>query len=132
MTLDKASFKNITLFLAVNALCFAIHQVWFINTEEQSLIDLPLSYGVNAVFSLLVCIMAFFSHQVFKGQTGFVYLGLSVVKMILLYAILYPQNNIESLEKIDKLVLLIPFGVNLVLEQIYVVKLLKLLDLPNS
>jgi len=132
--LDKSTVKSIVLFIIINVISYIIHRILAsgIVFVGEVLIDVSLSYTTNTVFSFLVCIGAYFVHQVFKSQTGFVYLGLSLVKMVLLYAILYPHEYEGTLSQLDKFNLLIPFGINLVLEQMYVVKLLKLVDLSKT
>jgi len=126
--------KDIVLFISINALFFLAHYglSTFNILEPSLLISVPESFLINAILSFLVCLATYFSHQVFKGQTGFIYLGFSLVKMFLLYAILYPKSGIETISMSDKLALLIPFGLNLILEQVFVVKLLKLMDLSKS
>ena len=131
----KNNIKNITVLVVLNILAFILHQ-YFINpaiqVESTPVVNIKFSYLVNAIASLSLCVAILILKKKYEEQIGFVFLGLSVVKMILLFILLNPTNDMGSVTKVDALALFIPFGLNLVMEQIFIVKLLKISDLAKE
>ncbi|MDO3693898.1 DUF6168 family protein [Wenyingzhuangia sp. chi5] len=131
----KTNIKNIIVLVVLNIVAFIVHHQ-FINTSIQAelapVVDIKFSYLTNAIASLSVCVAILFLKKKYEDQIGFVFLGLSVVKMILIFVLLNPTNDMGNVAKIDALALFIPFGLNLVMEQIFIVKLLKISDLAKE
>lgn len=131
----KNNIKNITVLVVLNIVVFILH-FYFINPaieiESTLVLNIKFSYLVNAIASLTICVAILIIKKKYEEQIGFVFLGLSVVKMILLFVLLNPTNDMGNLAKADALALFIPFGLNLVMEQIFIVKLLKISDLAKE
>lgn len=131
----KNNIKNITVLVVLNIVAFILHH-YFINPAIQidlvPVVNTEVSYLVNAIASLSVCVAILILKKKYEDQIGFVFLGLSVVKMILLFILLNPTNNMGNVAKFDALALFVPFGLNLVMEQIFIVKLLKISDLARE
>ncbi len=126
--------KNISVFLLINSIVFAIH--FFLNASAEipsqaTLVSIPISYLVNALLSLSICVAVSFLNKDFESQIGFIFIGLSVVKIIILFFVLNPTNHLGEIERKEALVLFIPFVINLIMEQIFIVKLLKISDLAK-
>ncbi|WP_010136967.1 DUF6168 family protein [Ochrovirga pacifica] len=119
----KHHTKGLSVFVLVNLFAFVVHQFAF---HPQTIVNLPLSYLSNALASLLICVLIFWIYKQNKNQIGFVFLGLSFFKMIVLYFVLSPKTSSEGVAIQDAIVIFIPFFINLVLEQLFMVKELKL------
>lgn len=119
----KSHAKGLSVFVLVNLFVFLGH--YFLSDISTLIVNIPLSYATNAIVSLLICIAVFSLKDLLKSQIGFVFLGLSFLKMIVLYFVLSPKNTTDGVETIDALVIFIPFFVNLILEQIFMIKELK-------
>ncbi len=128
----KSYFKDLTIFAIVNFVVFGGHVLLENNVFKEVknyVVNLPTSYVLNISISVLICLSLVFLNKLFESQIGFVYLGLSVVKMFILYGVLNPTNELGEVFKKDALAFLVPFGLNLVLELLFTIKLLKINDL---
>jgi|GEM_PF-4761619 len=131
----KSHIKGLAGIVLVNLFAFLAHTALepVVFTEEvQSVVNLPLSYLINTLGVLGVCIALIYLNTMFESMIGFVYLGLSVLKMMVLYIVLNPTNIAGEVFPIDATAFLLPFGFNLLLELIFAVKLLKINDLVDS
>ena len=131
----KNHIKGLAIVLVVNLFAFLLHNYLKADRLIDQLvlvIDLPLSYIVNATLSILVCTSVLLLNKKYESQIGFIFLGLSVIKMLLLYFVLNPTNKFGEVSTPDAIALFIPFGLNLVMEQIFIVKLLKISDLTKN
>ncbi|NJB81401.1 DUF6168 family protein [Wenyingzhuangia aestuarii] len=131
----KNHTKGLAIVILVNLFAFLLHS--YLGTDSLldkviSVIDLPLSYIVNATLSILVCFSVLLLNKKYESQIGFIFLGLSVVKMLVLYFVLNPTNKFGDVITQDAIALFVPFGLNLVMEQIFIVKLLKISDLAKN
>lgn len=122
----KSHTKGLSIFLLVNLSVFLIH--YFTANHSDNIVSIPLSYGVNAIASLLLCISMYYINKNNNSQIGFIFLGLSFIKMIALYFILNPSNS-EGLPIKEALTIFIPFLTNLILEQLYMAKALNLKEI---
>lgn len=131
----KDRIKEFTIFIVVNFVAFGVHKLIesnFFSEAKEYVVNLPASYILNIVVSIAVCLLLLSLSKMFESQIGFIYLGFSVLKMMILYIALNPTNSLGEVFKKDALAFLLPFGVNLVLELLFVVKLLKINDLMTS
>lgn len=131
----KNHIQSITVLVVLNIAAFMLHYYFIIpaiQAESIPVVSVKVSYLVNAIASLGMCAAILFLKKKYESQIGFVFLGLSVVKMILLFVLLNPTNNTGDVVKVDALAFFIPFGLNLMLEQIFIVKLLKISDLAKE
>ncbi|MGY5352321.1 DUF6168 family protein [Wenyingzhuangia sp. IMCC45533] len=130
-----ANFKNALIFIAINIIAFALHYWANLRMETSTqwvVVSIPISYATNALLSLSICVSIFFLNRNFEAQIGFIFLGLSVLKMLILFFVLNPTNASGEVETKDALSLFVPFGINLVMEQLFIVKLLKISDLTKT
>ncbi len=121
--------KRIFVVLAVVVLTFCI--TYFTNTyflearDTISLIPLLSIYVFNAVSCAIIYILVELVLKSLPNSAGYAYMALMMVKLGLLLLIfknsLFPE---QPLSKIDKLSLLIPFFVFLIIEAIFIGKLL--------
>ncbi|MGY5355422.1 DUF6168 family protein [Wenyingzhuangia sp. IMCC45467] len=131
----KNHIKSITLLVVLNIVAYILHYFFIIpanQAEVAPVVNVKIAYLVNAIASLSMCSAILFLKKKYEDHIGFVFLGLSVVKMILLFVLLNPTNNVGEVVKADALAFFIPFGLNLVLEQIFIVKMLKISDLAKE
>ncbi|MGY6649201.1 DUF6168 family protein [Wenyingzhuangia sp. IMCC45574] len=119
----KSHVKGLSIFVLVNLFVFLGHT--FFTDASELTVNIPLSYGINTAASLLICIVVFYLQDMFKSQIGFVFLALSFLKMIVLYLILKPEGTDEGVATLDAMVIFVPFFVNLILEQVFMIKVLK-------
>jgi len=118
----------------VNILFFIAH--YFLNSANEvdelvSVINLSESYIINTVLSVSLCFVILLLYKTLENQVGFVFLGLTLLKMFVLYFVLNPTNKLGEVSTHDAISLFIPFGLNLVMEQVFVVKLLNLSGLSK-
>ncbi|MDO6736745.1 hypothetical protein Q4548_02620 [Wenyingzhuangia sp. 2_MG-2023] len=128
----KNHVKGLTIFLVTNLFAFLVHttiETNFITAGIVKVVNLPLSYLLNALASLFVCVSIYFLHKKYENNIGFIFLGLSFVKMLFLFLVLNPKNTIGEVSNYDAVAVFCPFLINLVMEQIFVVKILKISDL---
>lgn len=128
----KDRIKEFTIFIIVNFVAFGVHKLIennFFSEVKGYMVNLTASYILNVVVSITVCVLLLSISKMFESQIGFIYLGFSVLKMMILYIVLNPTNNLGEVFKKDALAFLLPFGINLVLELLFVVNLLKINDL---
>ena len=127
--------KKTVFFTLINLAVFLLHTTlvnYYGFLEEPTVVNVSLSYFINFLLSLSICITVFFLSKKFEDQIGFIFLGLSVFKMVILFFTLNPTNLFGEITTIDALSLFIPFGLNLIMEQIFIVKLLNISDLTKS
>ncbi|NIJ44038.1 hypothetical protein FHR24_000477 [Wenyingzhuangia heitensis] len=131
----KNHTKGFAILIVINLFAFLVHSFF----KNDNLIDpiitvvnLPISYGVNAVLSILLCSSILLLSKIYESQIGFIFLGLSVVKMLILYLGLNPTNKLGEVSTPDAIAFFVPFGLNLIMEQIFIVKLLKINDLTKN
>lgn len=128
----KRHLPGITVLVLLNFIFSILHDLFVVpafEVEVLPVVSVPASYVVNAIASLGMCTAILVLKKKYESQIGFVFLGLSIVKMILLFFLLNPTSPTGDVLKIDALAFFIPFGLNLILEQIFIVKLLKINDL---
>lgn len=126
----KSYLKSFLLFILTNLILFTAHH--FLAKNINHTVNIPLSYGLNAIAAFSICIVVYSLNDLFKSQIGFIFLGLSFVKMILLYYILNPKSGADSVSIYDALIIFIPFFANLIMEQLFMIRVLKLGDVINS
>lgn len=131
MLMIQKNFKGLAIIVLVNLFAFLIHAN-FGSQSLNSVVDLQTSYAINTVVTLSICIGLLFLNEIFESQIGFIYLALSVLKMMVLYGLLNPTNQDGEVIKADAFAFLVPFGLNLLMELFFAVKLLKINDLVNS
>ena len=133
--ISSSSIKNIVIFVLVNLIAFVLHTnliSYYVSLDQPSVINVPVSYLVNFSLSLIVCVSMFFLSKRYEDQIGFIFMGLSVLKMIFLFFVLNPTNSLGDVTTKDALSLFVPFGLNLIMEQVFIIKLLKISDLAKS
>lgn len=124
----KNHTKSLSIFILVNFFVFITHSL--LANKTQVLVNIPLSYFANAVASFAMCGTMLILYKTYKSQIGFIFLGLSFIKMIALYFILSP-NTTQEVKTEDSLIIFIPFFVNLILEQLFMIKTLNLGEILN-
>lgn len=122
----KDHTKGLSIFVLVNLLVFLLH--YYFGNSTSNIVNIPLSYGVNAIAALALCIILYFLNKDSKNQIGFIFLGLSSVKMIAIYFVLVP-NDSDGLALKESLTIFIPFLTNLILEQLFMAKILNLREI---
>lgn len=131
----KSHIKGLAGIVLVNLFAFLAHRALEQTVFDglvQRIVNLPMSYIINTLGVLVVCIALVFLNTLFKSMIGFVYLGLSGLKMMMLYLLLNPTNALGTVDSIDAAAFLVPFLLNLMLELLFAVKLLKINDLVES
>jgi len=131
----KSHTKGLSGIVLVNLFAFLAHMALepVVFTEiVQGVVNLTSSYLVNTLGVLSVCVALIYLNKMFESIIGFVYLALSVLKMMVLYIFLNPTNAAGKVFPIDAAAFLLPFGFNLLLELLFTVKLLKINDLVDS
>lgn len=126
--------KGLLIMVIVNVVFFLAH--YFLAGTNgfdklTAVINLQESYFVNTLLSVLLCSVILLLHKTLESQVGFVFLGLTLLKMFVLYFVLNPTNKLGEVATHDAVALFIPFGLNLVMEQVFIVKLLNLSDLSK-
>ena len=132
--ISSSNLKNIIIFVLINLVAFVLHTnlaSHYNDLEQTPVVNISLSYLINFLLSLSICTSVFFLNKKFEDQIGFIFMGLSVLKMIVLFFVLNPTNSLGEVTTKDALSLFIPFGLNLIIEQIFIVKLLKISDLAK-
>lgn len=128
-------FKNlsstIVLILGINLFIYTLHHFLFPVTED-TVLGLQKTYLVNAITTVLVFVMVFFAKDVLEDYVGFVFLGLSLLKMIFFFAILNPTGTDDKVSNTDAITFFVPYFVNLILEILLIVKLLNIKDLAQT
>lgn len=131
---SSTNFKSLVTFFLINVFAFIVHfnlDNYLGYPSNTTVINISVSYLINAFLSLSICVSVFFLNNKFQEQIGFIFLGLSLVKMILLFFVLNPTNSLGEVETKDAFSLFIPFVLNLIMEQVFIVKLLKISDLAK-
>ena len=120
--------KKLVVFVVLNLLFFTLQ--YLLSHHLLEFTDLQKTYIVNAVLTFLIGVGVGFSHKAFPSYSGFVYLAFGLVKMILIYALLNPKDQLLNMS--DKMAVLIPLGLNLIIEIWYVAKLLNVSDISTK
>lgn len=131
----KNYIKNITVLVVLNLLIYFLHQSFIIpqiEIKSPSVVNTEMSYFINIIASLSICFAILFFKKKHEEQIGFIFLGLSIIKMIFLFFLINPKGCDGSVSKLDAFAFFIPFGINLVLELIFIVKLLNISDLTKE
>lgn len=101
---------------------------YYIETQEISLgFSLRNMYAFHAFFSLQLCIVfaLLSNNEKLRPQLGFIYLGSFVLKMIVFCIVFYnPLFTIEKLSNTQRISLIIPMIVFLILEVYFIIKIL--------
>ncbi|ANW97345.1 hypothetical protein AXE80_14035 [Wenyingzhuangia fucanilytica] len=131
----KDHIKSAVGLLVLNILAYLLHYYLIIPSVELTsipVLNIQLSYLINAAASISMCSVIYLLKKSFESQIGFIFLGLSAIKMILLFVLLDPTNELGTVAKADALAFFVPFGLNLVTELIFIVKMLKISDLAKE
>lgn len=127
--------KNIAILVLLNVVTYLVHRYLMlplVEIKDPLVLNIELAYAINAIVSISICVSMVALQKIFESQIGFIFLGLSVLKMILLYLLLNPTNEMGLVNKADAFTFFIPFGLNLVMELVFIVKLLKISDLAKE
>ncbi len=106
---------------------FAIHKAIFHfllnNADEGFYYKLPFLYGMFCMFSIVILAILLVVRQRSINNTGFVFMLLTVLKLVAAYAILYPILHDEAHQS-EKLHFFIVFAFFLAVETAISVRLL--------
>jgi len=101
---------------------------YYIESKEITLgFSLKSMYAFHAFFSLQLCIIftLLATNQKISPQLGFIYLASFILKIIIFCAIFYnPIFMVEKLSKTQRVSLVIPMALFLILEVYFIIKIL--------
>ncbi|WP_410488936.1 DUF6168 family protein [Algibacter sp. L1A34] len=113
MTIKKLIINGFIL-IAVAVTSFFIH---FLVNRSIEINKLIYSYSVNVLMAFGVIILMFFLQNKFKDQLGFVFMAASMIKLIFVFLLFYPNYNAEGdLKRIEFLAFFIPYVICLITE----------------
>jgi len=112
--------------LALLSVVFGIHLTFLYY------LDLPLfnnliipSYGVNYLLAIIIFIALYKLRKKYLDLLGFIFMGGSLLKFAIFFIFFFPIfNKNGSIDRLESLSFLLPYLTCLVLETIYVSKLL--------
>lgn len=132
--LEKATQKQLVTLLVLNIVTFFVHSFATKGMLEQvvPVLDLRITYLVNMITTSVIVFCILFLKDMFQTQIGFIFLGFSMLKMLFFFIFLNPSNAGNEVTSYDALAFFIPYGLNLIMELVIVVKVLNLSDLTNS
>lgn len=88
-----------------------------------------LSYLVNGVLAAAIYILLFVFRFILKNQIGFLFIAGSFLKFVCFFVLFYPAYNEDGeLNGIEFAAFFVPYGISLILETIFMAKMLKELD----
>lgn len=130
--------KQIFIFMMAFGLLFFLGEYlhsYYIESQEIALgFSLQNMYAFHAFFSLQLCIIFAFlaTNKKISPQLGFIYLASFVLKMIVFCIVFYnPLFTVETLSKIQRVSLLIPMVLFLILEVYFIIKILNTTHSPK-
>lgn len=98
--------------------------------ESQGIVlgfSLQKMYAFHAFFSLQLCVVfaLLSNNEKLRPQLGFIYLGSFVLKIVLFCILFYdPVFTVEKLSKTQRISLIIPMLIFLILEVYFIIKIL--------
>ncbi|WP_430410825.1 DUF6168 family protein [Kordia sp.] len=123
--------KEILVYMLVFGMVFFlgdfIHNYYIQNQEISLGFSLRNMYAFHAFFSLQLCIIfaLLSNNKKINPQLGFIYLASFVLKIIAFCAIFYnPLFTVEKLSSIQRISLLIPMFIFLIIEVYFIIKII--------
>ena len=131
--LDKITQKQLVTLFILNVVTFFIHTFATKGMLESvvPVLDLKITYIVNLATTVVITLCVLFLKDMFQTQIGFIFLGFSMLKMLFFFIFLNPSNADNEVSSYDALAFFIPYGLNLIMELVIVVKVLNLSDLTK-
>lgn len=124
--IKKAVFSMLT-FLLVGGGAYMLHNNYLVNNHLSIPFNLQDVYLFFAIFSMVLCLLFLFGSVInkVKEQLGFVYLATILLKILFFSGLFYNQVFVVDLSVFQRLTLLIPMGLLLIIEVIFVAQILK-------
>lgn len=114
-------------FLLVGGGAYMLHNNYLVNNHLSIPFNLQDVYLFFAIFSMVLCLLFLFGSVInkVKEQLGFVYLATILLKILFFSGLFYNQVFVVDLSVFQRLTLLIPMGLFLIIEVIFVAQILK-------
>jgi hypothetical protein len=85
-----------------------------------------LAYIVNFILAVLIYGILYLLKERFTAQLGFLYMGGSVVKFLLFFALFYPSYKMDGvMSRPEFAAFFVPYAISLILETSGIIKFLK-------
>lgn len=118
---------QLALFLAV---AFGL-QITFLKHFEKPLLDnqIVLAYLINFLLAFSIIAFLFSFKKKFKDQIGFLFMAGSFLKFALFFIFFYPNYKIDGeITSLEFAAFFVPYAISLILETVFIAKLLKDID----
>ena len=113
-------------FLLVGGGVYILHSNYLVNNHLYIPFNLQDVYLFFAIFSMVLCLLFLLGSAIdkVKEQLGFVYLATILLKILFFSVLFYGQVFVVDLSVFQRLTLLIPMGLFLIIEVIFVAQIL--------
>lgn len=130
----STKLNSVILFLLSTIVLLGI--VFFLHSEFLAYYEIPkygnllaLSYAVNALLATTIFVLLYIFRTELKNYIGFLFMAGSFLKFIVFFLLFYPPYKEDGeIDKIEFLAFFVPYLICLLLETVFIARLLKELD----
>lgn len=127
--------KKIIIYIAViillNVVGVLVHQ-FLLGDNTNTVLSIPKTYIINAMATIIISTVVYLLKDDFENTIGFIFFGMSVLKMIFFFILINPANAKGSVDQADAIIFFVPYLLNMILELVLIVNHLKVKDLVNT
>jgi len=127
----KALCFYLASFILLYLISYNLHVLCISDTINSLRFSLPAVYLFNSIFSFLLCVLFFFAskNEKYNDQLGFLYLVSFALKLIVFSIVFWKSIlSIDSISKFESVSLLVSIGVFLIVEVIFISRILSKID----
>lgn len=127
--------KKIIIYIAViillNVVGVLVHQ-FLLGDNTNTVLSIPKTYIINAIATIIISTVVYLLKDDFENTIGFIFFGMSVLKMIFFFILINPANAKGGVDQADAIIFFVPYLLNMILELVLIVNHLKVKDLVNT
>ena len=91
--------------------------------------QIVLSYAINGGLATVIYVLLFIFRHTLKNQMGFLFIAGSFVKFICFFILFYPAYKEDGeMDRMEFAAFFVPYCISLVIETVFMAKMLKKLD----
>lgn len=129
--MKKKIIIYIVVIILLNVVGVLVHQ-FLLGANTNTVLSIPKTYIINAMATIIISTVVYLLKDDFENTIGFIFFGMSVLKMIFFFILINPANAKGGVDQADAIIFFVPYLLNMILELVLIVNHLKVKDLVNT
>lgn len=123
--MTKQFWQFIIVLLALLLISLFVHYFTLNKPDVSSLTLLFIAYAVNVILAIVIFVVVEKLRKSHTASLGFIFMGGSLVKFLVFFVVFRPAFNFDGeMSKTEFFFFFIPYVLSLVLEVVFLIKLL--------